>query len=83
MSVRIGKEGRLVLPKSLRDKYKMEEGSRLILREYKGQIILVPVSRYNRPTESLFGAVKPRRPVDYPKQQAREYLRRKLLEELS
>lgn len=82
MSVEIGRYGRVVLPKELRDKYGVKEGSRLIVRDYGGQIVLLPVTTYGRPTEALHGSVKVEHPIEEPKERAREYIRKRLIEEL-
>lgn len=82
MSVEVGKYGRIVLPKEIREKYGVGEKSRLIIREREGEIVLIPVRRYDRPTEALYGSVKLEEPVEEPKQVAREYIRRKLVEEM-
>lgn len=82
LSVEIGKYGRIVIPKELRDKYGVKEGSRLIIRDYKGQIILVPVTTYEKPTEALHGSVKTDVPIEEPKELARTHIRKKLIEEL-
>ena len=80
MSVEVGKCGRIVLPKRLRQKYGMQEGIRLIITESMGRICLVPVSSYEKPTEALYGAVKLEKPIDEPKRLAREHIRKKLVE---
>ena len=82
MSVEVGKYGRIVLPKEIREKYGVGERSRLIIREREGEIVLIPVRRYERPTEALYGSVKLEGPVEKPKQVAREYVKRKLVEEM-
>jgi len=82
MSVEVGRYGRIVLPKEIRERYGVEESSRLIIREREGEIILLPVRRYERPTEALYGSIKLELPVDEPKRVAREHLRRKLVEEM-
>jgi len=79
--VKVGKYGRIVLPKELREKYNVSEGSRLILRERGGAIVLVPVRKYDKPTEALYGSVKPKKPIEEPKRVAREHIKRKLAEE--
>ena len=81
-SVELGKYGRIVLPKKLRQKYGMDEGYRLIVTEYKGRICLIPVKKYDKPTQALSGSVKAEPPIDDPKTFARDYIRKKLLEEL-
>ena len=81
MSVEVGKYGRIVLPKQLRQKYGMHEGIRLIITESMEGICLVPVKTYEKPTEALYGSVKPEKPVDEPKRVAREHIRKKLVED--
>jgi len=82
LSVQIGKYGRVVLPKELREKYGAKEGSRLIIREFKGCIVLIPVTTYERPTEALHGSVKVQAPIETPKEVARAHARKRLVEEL-
>jgi len=81
LSVEVGRYGRLILPKHIRDLYGVHEGTRLIVAGGKGRIILLPVQTYDRPTEALYGSVSPEAPVDEPTQVAREHIRRKLSEE--
>ncbi len=81
MSVEVGKYGRIVLPKRLRQKYSMHEGIRLIITEYMGRICLIPVETHKKPAEALYGSVIPLKPIDEPKQLAREYIRKKLVED--
>jgi AbrB family looped-hinge helix DNA binding protein len=81
MSIMVGKEGRVVLPKRLREKFKVNEGDRLIVRQHGDQIILIPVSRYTHPTEELHGSIELKRPLDEPKVLAREFIRKKLRKE--
>jgi len=83
LSVEVGKYGRIVLPKRLRQKHGVHEGSRLIVTEYMGRICLVPVTTHLKPTEALFGSVKSEKPIDEPKQFARGYIRKKLIEDFS
>ena len=82
VSVEVGKYGRIVLPKKIRQKYGMDEGFRLIVTEYMGRICLVPVKKYEKPTEALYGSVKVEKDIDDPKRMAREYIRKKLVEDL-
>ena len=81
MSVEVGKYGRIVLPKQLRQKYGMHEGIRLIITEFNGRLCLVPVKTYEKPTEALYGSVRLEKPIDEPKRAAREYIRKKLAED--
>ncbi|MEM3377960.1 MAG: AbrB/MazE/SpoVT family DNA-binding domain-containing protein [Candidatus Bathyarchaeia archaeon] len=83
MSVEVGKYGRIVIPKEIRDKYGIGEGSRFIVRERFGEIVLVPVRVYKKPTEALYGSVCLEKPVEEPKKAAREHIKRRLVEGLS
>jgi AbrB family looped-hinge helix DNA binding protein len=82
LSVEIGKYGRIVLPKKIRKKYGMEEGIRLIVTEYNGRVCLIPVKKYDKPTQAIVGSIKVDKPIDEPEKFAREYIRKKLLEDL-
>jgi len=82
LSVEVGKYGRIVLPKDVRKRYKINEGSRLIIRERKGEIILIPVRRYEKPTEALYGSIEPGKPIDEPKRIARGHIKQKLSGEI-
>jgi AbrB family looped-hinge helix DNA binding protein len=80
MHVEVGKEGRIVLPKEIREKKEIEEKTRIIVRERQGEIVLIPIKRYSKPTQSLLGSVKVEEPVDDPKRLAREHAARKASE---
>jgi len=82
LSVEVGRYGRIILPKDLREKYGVEEGSRLILRGIKGRIILVPVKTYEKPTDALYGSIRLEKPLEEPKDVARSHIRKKLTEDL-
>jgi hypothetical protein len=59
----------------------MHEGTRLIITEYMGHICLVPVKTHQKPTEALYGSVNLEKPLEDPKQLAREYIRKNLAED--
>jgi hypothetical protein len=59
----------------------MHEGVRLIVTEYMGRVCLVPVKIHEKPTEALYGVVKTDKPIEEPKQMARDYIRKKLSED--
>lgn len=82
LSVEVGKYGRIVLPKRIREKYGVREGSRLIVIGLKDRIVLVPVKVYESPTKALYGSVVRREPIEEPKRLAREYIRKRLSEGL-
>jgi AbrB family looped-hinge helix DNA binding protein len=80
MFVEVGKEGRIVLPKEIRERRGIGEKTRIIVRERQGEIVLIPVKRYVEPTRSLLGSVKVSEPIDDPKRLAREHAAKKALE---
>ena len=82
LSVEVGRYGRIILPKDLREKYGVEEGSKLILRGIKGRSILVPVKTYEKPTDALYGSIRLEKPLEEPKDVARAHIRKKLTEDL-
>ncbi len=77
MTVEIGKYGRIVLPKDIRKRYELDDESRLIIRESQGEILLIPVKRYKKPTEAFFGSITHDQPIDDPKEYARLHIRRR------
>jgi AbrB family looped-hinge helix DNA binding protein len=81
-SVEIGKYGRVILPKDLREKYGVREGSRLVVTTLGEEIILIPVRSYEKPTDELYGSIKLDRPIEEPKEVARAYAQKKLIEDL-
>jgi AbrB family looped-hinge helix DNA binding protein len=83
MSVLMGKEGRVVLPKILRERFKLKEGDRFIVREHGDQIVLIPLARYEHRTRALHGSVEPETPIDEPKAFARGFLRKKARKEFT
>jgi len=60
----------------------MDEGSKLIIRKRGSQIILIPIRRYEKPTEALYGSIKPEKPIDEPKKIARGHIKQKLSHEI-
>ena len=81
MLVDVGKDGRMVLPKKLRKKYGAQEGFRVMVTESEGRICLIPIKTYEKPTDALYGSLSVKKPIDEPKNFAREYMRKKLLED--
>jgi AbrB family looped-hinge helix DNA binding protein len=81
LSVEVGRYGRVVLPKQIRQKYGIHEGIRLIITDYMGRICLVPVKTHEKPTEVLYGSVMLEKPIEEPTRVAREYIRKKLTED--
>jgi hypothetical protein len=41
----------------------------------------MPVENHKKPTEALYGSVNSVKPIDEPKQLAREYIQKKLVED--
>jgi AbrB family looped-hinge helix DNA binding protein len=81
LTVEVGKYGRIILPKKLRQKYGVTEGIRLIITEQSGYICLVPVKTHKKPTQELYGSIKLENPIEDPKNTARDYIRKKLVED--
>jgi AbrB family looped-hinge helix DNA binding protein len=79
--VEVGKNGRIVLPKGVRERYGVAEKTRLLIREREGEIVFIPLTRYDNPTDALYGSVKPDKPIDSPKETARLHVRRRLTRE--
>ena len=82
MSVEVGKYGRIILPKKIRKKYGVDEGLKLIVTESMGRICLVPIRTYSKPTDALYGSIKAEIPIEEPKTFAREFIRKKLIEDM-
>lgn len=80
-TLEVGRYGRIILPKDIRQRHGIREKTRLIIRERGDQIILIPVATYEYPTEALYGSVDLTPQVDDPKETARSHLHRKALEE--
>lgn len=80
-TLEVGRYGRIILPKDIRQRHGIREKSRLIVRERGNQIILIPVAVYENPTEAMYGSVDLTPPVDDPKETARRHLHKKALEE--
>ena len=77
-TVKVGRYGRITLPKDIRERLGIHENTRLIIREKNKQIILIPVTTYEKPTEALYGSVKLEPIVDDPKQTVHQHLHTKL-----
>jgi AbrB family looped-hinge helix DNA binding protein len=70
--------GRVTIPKEIRDKFGLVEGT-VVRISVKGNVIEIePPSMLH----NLLGLVKTDNPSDDPKREAREYLKGKLLEEV-
>jgi len=82
MFVEVGKEGRIVLPKDIRDRNEIEEKTRVIIRERIGEIVLIPVKRYAKPTDALLGSLPLDEPLEDPKALARKHARQKAIQRL-
>ena len=77
-TVKVGRYGRITLPKDIRERLGIHETTRLIIREKTKQIILIPVTTYEKPTEAIYGSVKLEPLLDDPKQTVRQHLHTKL-----
>jgi hypothetical protein len=59
----------------------MKDDGRIIIRKLGTDVQLIRVKRYKKPTRALHGSVILQKPIDKPKQLARNYMRKKLKEE--
>jgi AbrB family looped-hinge helix DNA binding protein len=80
MRVKLRKEGRLVIPKSIREKYGLKEGTEFMLRDSESKLELTPFKIHEHPTEELYGSIEVE-PIDEPKEVARGFIRKRLAEE--
>ena len=81
--IKVGKAGRLVLTKRILEKYGVKECDRILVCGFGSQILLLPIKRYEKPTEALYGSVKTEKRIDEPQEVARKYLHKKLREEFT
>ena len=77
-TLKLGKDGRITLPKSFRQRLGLNEKTRLIIRDHEGYITLIPVATHENPTDALYGSVPLTPPVDDPKMTARRHLHNKM-----
>jgi AbrB family looped-hinge helix DNA binding protein len=70
--------GRVTIPKSLREKFGLKEGTVVRISVKDGSIILEPPKRL----ASLSGLIQTDEPSDDPKAVAREYMKKKFVDEL-
>lgn len=81
MDIVLDKSGRMVLPKETREKYDLGPDSRLIIRENKDSITLIPVRKHKDPIQALYGSIQLDTPIDTPKELARKHANRLSKEE--
>jgi len=82
ISVKVDQNGRIILPEKILKKYGIFEGSRLTITESKGRIYLTPEKTCEKPSEAMFGSIKVAKPIDDPKSLARDFIRKKLSEDM-
>lgn len=76
-TLKVGRHGRITLPKDIRQRHGISEGTRLIIREQGNQITLTPITTHENPTEALHGSVPLTPPVNDPKETARRHLHKR------
>ena len=74
----IQRGGRVTIPKSLREKYGLEEGTIIKFRSKGDKIEIEPPMQLSR----LIGLIKTDQPSDDPKAEARRYTKNRLVEEI-
>ncbi len=72
-SIHVGKSGKIVLPKEIRDKYGIEKNS-LIVRQCKEETILVPIIKHKNPIEALSDSIHLEEPINKPWEVIRGHL---------
>jgi len=77
-TLKLGKNGRITLPKTFRQRLGLNEKTRIIIRDHEGYITLTPVTTHENPTEALNRSVRPTPPVDDSKETARRHLHNKM-----
>ena len=70
--------GRVTIPKHIREKYGLVEGTMVKISAKDGKIEIEPPKRLTK----LIGLARTETPSDNPKKEARDYQRKKLLEEV-
>lgn len=73
-TLKVGRHGRITLPKDIRQRHGISEGTRLIIREQGNQITLTPITTHENPTEAPYGSAPLTPPVNDPKETARRHL---------
>ena len=68
--------GRIVIPKEMREKLKMEEGEKVIISLEGRKLIIKPKNMVEKPVEKLYGSVKVI--SDKPKKEARKWMRERI-----
>ena len=79
--IKVAEAGHLVITKRILEKYGIKEDDRILVCGFGSQILLIPINKYEKPTEALYGSVKTEKGIDEPKEVARKHMRRKLVEE--
>lgn len=70
--------GRVTIPKSLRDRFGLNEGTIVKIRANDDLIMIEPPKRL----VSLSGLIETENPSDDPKAEARDYMKKKLVDEI-
>jgi AbrB family looped-hinge helix DNA binding protein len=74
--IRVSAGGRIVIPKSIRDKLGITRGEKVLI-EIDGRKIILRKLEEENPIEKMYGSVKVR-PEPSPKKVAREWMREKV-----
>jgi AbrB family looped-hinge helix DNA binding protein len=69
--------GRVTIPKTIRDKYGLVEGTKVRIKDKENQIIIEVPTKLTK----LYGLIPKSSPTDNPKQVAREQMRKSLKRE--
>jgi AbrB family looped-hinge helix DNA binding protein len=66
--------GRVTIPKNLRDKYGLVEGTKVRIKDEEDRLVIEIPAKLT----SLYGLIPTQSPSDNPKQEAREHVRKSL-----
>lgn len=78
--VKVSVGGRVVIPKEIREKLKIESGDEVKI-SVKDRILVLKPEGIKNPVERLYGSVRTK-PEEGPKKVAREWVKKKIEEDL-
>ncbi|MEA2053568.1 MAG: AbrB/MazE/SpoVT family DNA-binding domain-containing protein [Candidatus Thermoplasmatota archaeon] len=73
--------GRIVIPKKMRRRLKIEEGEKVIIEIEGRKLIIKPKNVVEKPIEKLYGSVKVT-PEENPKKEGREWMKERIEKDL-
>lgn len=77
----IQKSYRIVIPKPIREIWSAKPGEKIIVQLKNSEMTVKPASIVERPTDKLWGIIKPKKHVKSPKRIARKAMEKAVREE--